>query len=120
MIALASETLVCSSSESSAGDFPPRASNSASRCRWSGNPATPEPIHCRTFPAQMQHQVAGGVFVFPAPHPDLLGRQACQAVLNMAVQLIELVGRKAEEDFFGRHKTSSAQFSRMDLTFPVN
>lgn len=84
--------------------------------------------HARTDPLpyvsrKMQHKIADRVLVFRAARPDLVGCEPCQAILNAAVQLLEGIGRKLEEDFLRGHaiyNTSSDQFSRIDLTLPVN
>src|SRR6202167_2902306 len=47
--------------------------------------------------AQMQHQVAYGVFGFRAARPDLLLRQTAQAIFNAAAKLPQLARGEIEE-----------------------
>lgn len=81
--------------------------------------------HARTnplahVPRKMQHEITDRVLVLGIAGPDLLRRQTAEAILNAAVQLFQLVGRELDKDLVRCHKTSSAQFSRIDFTFPVN
>ena len=69
--------------------------------------------------AQMQNQVSHRVFVVVISRPDLLARKPAQAILNAAAQLSELVGGECQKILFD-HKISIDQFSRIDLTLPVN
>lgn len=62
------------------------------------------------IPAEVQHQIADCVFVFRITGPDLLGREARQAILNSAVKLFQLLGRKRQKYFVGRYK---APFTRL-------
>src|SRR5580692_13001853 len=48
--------------------------------------------------AQMQHQIADGVFVFRATRPDLVFSQAAQAIFDAASGLTKLAGGVVEEE----------------------
>ena len=80
--------------------------------------ARPNPL--AHVPSKMQHQIADGVLVFRVTCPDLLWRQPLKTILDAAVQLIQLLGRKLEENLFRVYRTSSDQFSRIDFTLAVN
>jgi hypothetical protein len=52
----------------------------------------------------MQHQVADGVLVLGAAHPNLIRREFPQTRLDSAAQLGKLLGRTIQQIGFDGHK----------------